>query len=273
MTRKLSIILCSCLLLFACVQDKPKPDYFGKDEPAREFSKSEEISITVNPKEGDGEIKERMWKKARDKGMEKVLRSFVQERYLFQGGMDDSMRASDIHFMRRSGSLDPEKAPVTGDLIQDFRIEARLVPDWKLIGKIVKLEKDRYVAGQEDRCLAVSIDYCPSSPPAYFLVAQPKQEMGKNLLEVIGSGKLSQSLKHTTKVQVDKKFKGSIVQIELLETSEEVMKGDVIVWLQARMSALPREVAPSEPTQTRDEEEVVVQPEFRDTQKGPEVSK
>lgn len=279
MIRKLSIILCMCLFLFACQQDKPLPDYFGNKQPAREYTRSEEFAVTISSGDmerenlrEDGGLNREMRDRALKEGMELVLRKFVNDGFLLRGGTDDSMSPADVDFMDFSGSIEPKKAPVTGDRTQKFRLNAKMVPDWKLIGKIVKLEDDRYVASRGDRCTIVPIEYCPQEPPAYFLVAQPVREMGKRMLRVIGSGKLTHAT-HDSRVTVDGTYTGNIVQVELLETSEEVMKGDVVIWLQAELTALPGEVTPFEPTDIPDVEEVIVEPEFRETQKGPAETK
>ncbi|MFP4168064.1 MAG: hypothetical protein ACLFSY_04350 [Desulfonatronovibrionaceae bacterium] len=280
MIRKLSIILCMCLFLFACKGDKPLPDYFGSDQPAREFVQSEEFSVTLSPEElaqekvsGEKETRAKLRETARDKGMKLVLREYVNDAYLLEGGNDDSMLSTDINYMDFSGRIDPKEAPVTGDFSQKFRVRARMTPDWKLVGKIVKLEDDRYVASYGDRCTVVPIEFFPSEEPAYFLVARPVREMNKSLLRVIGSGKLIHPATRERSVTVDRTYTGNIVQVELLETSEEIMKGDVVIWLQAELTALPNKVAESVPTDTPDMEEVIVEPEFRETEEEPKETK
>jgi len=279
MIKKLSIILCACFCLCACMENKPVPDYFGGQGPAREFSSNQEFRVVISQDDfkgmdrSEGEIKELLWEKAVQEGFDLVGRDFVKKGFMLEGGNDPSLVFEDVHFLRKLGRIEPREAPVTGDYTHKFRMTARLQPDWKMIGKIVQLEEERYVISREDRCIAVTIDFCPQAPPAYFLVAQPTREMGKNLLQVIGCGKLIHSLEDSSPVMVDDTYQGDLVQLELLETSEEVMKGDVIIWLQVDLTALPRETKKQKPTQTGDVEEVIVEPQIRTTDKEPAETK
>ncbi|MFO7817553.1 MAG: hypothetical protein ACQES5_07190 [Thermodesulfobacteriota bacterium] len=279
MIKKLSIILCACFCLCACIEDKPVPDYFGGQGPAREFLNKQEFTVVVSPDDFKGmdrseeEVKKLLWEKAVEEGFELVGREFVKKGFMLEGGNDHSLVSGDVNFLRKQGRIDPREAPVTGDYTHEFRMTAKLQPDWKMIGKIVQLEEERYVISREDRCIAVTIDFCPQEPPAYFLVAQPTREMGKNLLQVIGCGKLIHSLEDSSPVMVDSTYQGKLVQLELLETSEEVMKGDVIIWLQVEITALPQATEKQKPTATEDVEEVVVEPEIRATNNEPAETK
>ncbi|MBT8762351.1 hypothetical protein KFV02_00190 [Desulfohalobiaceae bacterium Ax17] len=272
MFRYLCVSTC-LFFLISCIQVKPVGNFFDPNLGSNPIIEKVNFEVTLTEQEiaTYEDVKTAFWDKATHKGIELLMRKLIQKHILVKGSIGQVPPPEDIHFFQKIGQVSPSKLPVTNDLVQNFSFELSFIPDWKLGGQIKKIEEDRYIAGSSDRVLVVLFDYYPLKTPAYFLIGKRVEEENNHLVSIIGTGKLIQALGPVARAKIDDKHSGTLAQGKILETTQEVLPGDLIFLVTVKAWAKPE---PQTKKQIKsDTNEVVVEPKFIEEEPLPLESK
>ena len=179
------------------------------------------------------------------KGMQEIFNAWLTQGLLFTEQAAYESAAS-RPFVQADGQVAAFEDPKTGMYAHTFDVKARFEPSQSLQGTIKSLEHDRSMAARFDQVLIQGQGWISRAQDAFFLVARPVEEVGEDVLRIIGSGRIYHVL-------------GDTAQGRLMETNSEVKAGDYVypVWTESRAIQQKRpDVFSAEAV-----EEVVVEPD------------
>jgi len=204
-------------------------------------------------------VEHALWAEGARVGMRKVFNEFLQLEPVFRPS-ELSGACPGGGAQTRRGVLASEPDPVTGDYIQKFQVAARFTPARECSGRILALEKDRFLAGSGDRFTAVLYGDLPGENGGYFLVARQLEESENRIMQVVGSGRVVRTLGASGQgVSLPESVPGTLCQAELWETNREVEQGDAIFFLSTSMTGV-RSPGPTVRASDGEYPEVVVEP-------------
>jgi hypothetical protein len=194
-------------------------------------------------------IEQEAWKQASGD----LLQGFVREGRVLQPA-ERSAQVEIFHEgSRLTGYCQPLWDELSGKFTHDVRFAATLLPLRRFTGEIDMLHDGYTMAGMGSRAYVTLTDPTGLSAPLPALIVQPQEGLLHGLVTVIGSGVITQIF-------------GAQGQMEILESTKEIVAGDMFFVLQVqgqfvqeRGLAAPR-AAPYSPGMWRGLPAVIVHP-------------
>lgn len=229
------------LLLAACAPREgalpvERQAVFGDQQP---LEMTREVSFTVSRSPGQVDDYDEMCRdldeQAWTRGAEDLLHLFVSDQFLVRPG--ENPRHSRVASAKARPVLcDLWQDPVTGVVSQAVEMQAIFSPERRFAGSIQALQDNQTMGGMLSKSY-VSLEGEAIMPvPVPVLIVQQSSGMPEGMMQVIGSGLLTQ-------------LSDSLGQMVILESIREIFPGDLFfqVRLQAQTVPFPAGVLPLSP--------------------------
>ncbi len=162
-------------------------------------------------------IEQEAWRKA----FKSLLRDFMMKSLVLQPS-DRSDQEGIFHAgSQLTGYCQPLRDEFSGKFTHDVRFEATLLPLRRFAGVIDVLHDDYTMAGMGSRVYVSLTDPTDLSAPLPVLIVQWQEGLKPGFVKVVGSGVITQIF-------------GSQGQMEILESTKEIVAGDMFFVLQAK---------------------------------------
>lgn len=254
MKKLFPILLCYLASGLFFLSPQPR----AKSPDSISITRTEQVAISYSRKKQEKpSFREKIWSWALDKGIKKIYKTWLGRRLLVENSNASIYKSNPRQFIKQRGEIvfsDSEEILPT----QRFQVSVSFAPIKQVSGRVVKIEKDRTIAGEYSQ-VSIKLAHLRPSGKAYFLIARPEVIENKNYMRVIGSGKIFNTLK-------------DLAQAKLMTLSQEIMLEDRVYLLQTQITPT-NEQNKINPTQTETENRVVVKPLPEPEEDKPQVAK
>ena len=266
----LALLVSSCKTLETEDMFYPENSYAGVEKKA---------VFTVRLTSADLERTTRPESVFRKKAMEKCFvhtaRQVLELQPLLKGSLVAPVAHQDAGFFELKGQINPARATLTDDLVQDFQCSLHIYPYFSQAGEIVALEEQRTMVARGHRVTLTLFEGYPDEMPAYFVIGRKTSPQGVNLISIFGSGRIVQIVGKTSHGEDNLYRNQTLAQGIIMETNHEVAKEDLIFL--ARMDVRTIETAKETPdissAPTETEDEIWVRPKVREQETAPSEMK
>jgi hypothetical protein len=239
----------ACLFLFATLLWSCAPQGANRSQTAsvplqhtgqhtEVFEQQTELTVSITPDRVSDfqEICTQLQDQAWEQGLEKLLHVYVNQAMLVRPGVDrhppgpvDPELSGDPAVppgLEQTTTCAPWQDLVTGLIAQKMRFSTTLRPVERFSGTIDALQANLTMGGMLSKSYVTLKGPAVSPTPIPVLIVQQSSGLEKGLLQVVGSGRITQVTSSTG-------------QMEILESTREILPGDLFYQLVIQTRTLP----------------------------------